>query len=70
MNYKTKCKNCGQKRGKHGINCSGNERCPLIDYIGRIVDGYWAKTFFEAEESEVDRLIGFLENENAYGLLY
>ena len=64
MDTNAKCKNCGQVWGKHS---SGEDRCPLIAFDGIIVNYHYGKTFFEAEESEIDRLIGFLENENAYG---
>jgi len=58
MDYETKCKNCGQDYGSHR---DFDNRCPLKDYEGEIADGYWGKTFFEAEERAVDKLIEGLE---------
>ena len=52
------CKNCGQVWGKHS---SGEDRCPLIDFEGNLAEYYYGKTFFEAEESEIDKLIESLE---------
>ena len=58
MDTNAKCKNCGQVWGKHS---SGEDRCPLIAFDGIIVNYHYGKTFFEAEESELDRLIESLE---------
>ena len=58
MDTYAKCKNCGQVWGKHS---SGGNRCPLIDFEDIIVNCHYGKTFFEAEESELDRLIESLE---------
>ena len=58
MDLKKKCKICGQVWGKHSF---GEGRCPLIDFKGNLAEYYYDKTFFEAEESELDRLIESLE---------
>lgn len=59
IGMETKCKNCGQEYGWHE---AVDDRCPLIDFEGGMADGYWGTTFFEAEESEVDKLINALES--------
>ena len=59
MDTNAKCKNCGQVWGKHS---SGEDRCPLIAFDGIIVNYHYGKTFFEAEESELDKLIRGIEN--------
>lgn len=53
-----KCKHC-KKAFMHHL--SGDNRCVLVDYEGMPVSGRYGNTFFEPEESELDKLVKRLE---------